>query len=608
MVHDFSTEKREILKTNKIALVLEGQAEKVEVMEMAKIQKLERIDDIKYDIEQELEWLLRNEPMKTVDKEIIVLRSNEFEGDDFYFLYDPVENNNNPCILTISKKYEITDDTTLEVPITINDGDEVRFLLKYEYKIENNEILYKDFEFSFLKEEDIAFSELINKLEITNADIDTLYSFFNNEEEATKALKSICALDIINIEKVFRFIRFDSNKEKDLFELSLRQNQDSNFVLSKDNYYTPKVDGLEKYRGHYFEDVLALVTQHARTGESLVNLGAEEVEPNWNYDELIKLESDSEVITGLIEEYKASTTSEDEFRRPYLLDFDGDGAIEIIFRGNGMTYYNPLYILELGEDGKAIEYYEYAAFYYPMLYKYNNKYFLKTDFNIYFEGYQKYISIYAKNKDTLLDINEVYEAVEYKVVYRDKNFDHNVPNYVIDNYVQNIEAFKESETFPTEVYTNSQSEITEEEVREFFDGKAVVFGEDFLTLGEHSYTAEKLNLLDMNNDGILDLVLQSVTNPATYNLSGIDIMLLGFIDGKTKEFVDISMEDSYPEVKNIDIIEESGENYFLILYGEEYEKELRLVKFEGTKTVVLERVFAVAIEKINIEKPKTFGL
>ncbi len=544
---------------------------------------LQKVEILKEEILQEVDWTLVTDPLYSGER-IVVLRPNEYQGNYNYFLYSPKDNGNEPFELNVAKDYEFTDETSVEVPLCINDNEEVTFILKLDFTINNDYVSCDKRELVFVNESDKYFNELVNKDVVSQEDIEYMYNLFDSEEEATRILKSTCLVDGINGSNIFKFIKFDLFDEKYLYELSLFYNRDTNFVLSDDNSYKPKVYNQNSYKDSYFEDVVDVVVKHAQTGESLDSLGVEVIEPNYTYDKFFKLETDDEEIRSYIENYSERHT-------PYILDFDGDGLDEVLtFDLTGSIPSWPVDIFDLDENGKIVSRDVYYGKDVTELYRYNDKYFFISDIEDYSADYEKKLRIYAVNGDEPFICDVKYETIGYETVLKEKNVEHSVPESVINEYLTNVDTFNNYNEYPTEVYSNNVEDLPEEVYNKFNESEAwnIV---DF----------EYYSLIDVNNDGELDLVLTTLTNPATSYLGGIKIVATVVIDGKTLDGMDISYEDNGNNLRNIDVISHDGENYLMLKYGNENRHEFYLVQFEGTKMVVLEYDYVIDTQKINIE-------
>ncbi len=446
-----------------------------------------------------------------------------------------------------------------EIPIALDKSEKYRFSIRFNYSIENGEIIISNEEVVFLNEEDKAFNDLFSSMEYSERDEYRKSFIFNEELSTEKQIEFLKAC--INNGNIDLFEKLSKLQVDDKIMLASYNNGIG--TLDKDNDYISRIFYQESIDEFIYNDIVKEIATNVQLGLGNTVYGENiiEVEPNF----------DSEMFDDIpnIKDYVMSVGGDISFNKyhdSYRYDLDNDGLDEILLysiEGSGLFVY--WYILHLDANGEitACNSSNKSYNYDLKLYRMDNRYFFSTvDRN----------NVIMIGKDNKIYEAEIYNNFRYATKVLDISFN-NIFEFNPRMDEKYIDNYKDYGNVPIGNSIEDDAEISE------------------IGVGHNRGVYGKI---DINNDGIDDYTYFFMDEHYKYGYY-YDFKI---VDGKTKELIDFKNSNlKYGRGTTIAFVyKDEGKNYLvnMIEAGDNY--LFKTYEINGTKAV---QVAGSVYSKVN---------
>lgn len=518
--------------------------------------------------------------------QILAFHADEPEG-YIYIRYVPqmLPNGDYKFFHKLSPSYNVSykEDGSAEIPVCINDSGDFRFVIKVKYLMFDGKVEINNKTFTFLNNDDKDFNEMYATLDY-NAQNDYCMSLIPDknltDEELTKFLKACIYNGNMNVlDELYKVIPDDDLESRYKLELAGFLSPESGISLSAANPYQSEIFYDESCKDFPQDDTLAIVAKSMQTGKSLKKLGAEEIEPNYDWENVYK-------IPNLHDFYEYLKEDQDTCGI-YKFDLDNDGLMEILIFIPGGTIGNEFWeILHLDKAGRITNTNSGEGLRSMSLYRYKENYFFLSQIvgfnNKEFLGWE----VYSLNKEAKMYRADIWiEKVGSQIVFNDNHSETDDGFYLdweLDSFIDTYKSF-EYEAIGKEIESNKK-------VQELFD--------------EPDEPNGLFGVLDVNNDNVDDWtnVFMFFTGKSLYYYCNYK-----FVDGKTNQLLDFF---NYFRGQNICCIipyQFGDKNYFICVLNGYGNYIIKLIEIKGIEPVELKSWLVSVKNRILIQVFENMG-
>ncbi len=357
-----------------------------------------------------------------------------------------------------------------------------------------------------------------------------------------------------------------------------------NIVLPNDNPYKADIyynENIKELQKENHAEIFRMVAESVQSSKKIEDLGAEKIEPNYEWENIEAVLGGTEVLQDIYNEHPFAFNV-------YKYDFNNDGIDELFmfFPGGAMGNFD-YKIISFDSTGQVTNVEDGSEMGKCDFYKLNGEYFFVIDNYDFNDKQINGFNVYIFGDGT--EIVSGYEALEMKKALRVVEVEHfklsdilsllNIGNSynvrLVGGEYQYIQKYK---SYKYEAIGNEVN-ITEE-MSNKFNGSQGIYGE-----------------IDINNDGVNDVTSINKffpSNKLRYSCS------FGVIDGKTSELIEFENLDFYSDLADVSHYRYRDKNYLVLLYYNGNNYILKLVEIKGTRIVVIRDIYLSVLYDINI--------
>jgi len=457
----------------------------------------------------------------------------------------------------------------VEIPVCINSSEDYGFVLKVEYTLSDGEISINNGTFDFANDEDRNFNDMYKSLDY-RAQEDYRLSLTPNKNASD--LESFLRACVYNgnmavLDEIYKLTQSYDVEDIHKLELAGSMAYESSMIISENNPYKSRIFYGEGFREFPHKETIEIVAKSMQERKSLIELGAQELEPNYDWESVYNIAN----FHDFYNYYYENSNIYEVFR----LDLDKDGLLEVLFFSPGGTMGNEFWdILHLDGSGLITDTISGDGMSKMTLYSYGEDYFFVSpliDFNDKeIQGWNVYT---FNNDDKIYKANVYFDKIGSEIIFSDNS---QVDNYYwdweLDNYVDRYKSYG-YEAIGNEIKPSN-------ELIDLLDKSRVPLG--------------VYGSIDFNNDKIDDWTNAYYFYPSNRLHYYCNYY---FIDGKTKEIIDFS--DYFGEINyglcRVIPYRLDDKNCFICVLNGDGNYIFKLIEIDGLRPVELQN-WLVSVE------------
>jgi hypothetical protein len=500
---------------------------------------------------------------------------------DIYIHYVPevLPNGNYEFFKKLSPSYNVSynEDGSIEIPLCINNTGDYRFALKVEFSMSNGKVEINKKTFTFLNNEDKEFNDMFAKLDY-KTDYCLSLAPLNNltDEDSAEFLRACVFNGNMNVlDELYKLIPNDDLESKYSLELAGSIADESGITLSNENPYKPEIFYDEKCKDFPQNDTLTIVAKSMQAGKSIIELGAEEVESNFDWKSVKQIPNSASSLGYVYED--------EEIQKVYKLDLDKDGLMEILIFFPGGTMGNEFWeILHLDKSGLITDTNSGDGMSGMSLYRYNEDYFFLSNIRDFNDKEFLGWTVYAlSKKGDIYGADIWFEIIGSEIVFSNQiseTEDYYSLDWSLNDYIDKYKRY-EYEAIGTEITPSKEVQALFHSVDES-NGKFGVF--------------------DINNDNINDWTEADMFFPSNQYCYYCNYR---FIDGKTNQLLDFSKiyDKQAFSLGYIIPYSSNDKNYFVSVLNGYGNYIIKLFEIKGIEPIELENWFLSSRKRILID-------
>lgn len=510
-----------------------------------------------------------------------------------YIHYTPkrLSNGSYQFFQTLHPSYDISykEDGSVVIPIHINNSKDALFEANVDYSMIKDNLEINKISFTFFNEEAKEFNEMYASLDSTSQK-DYCLSLIPNKNGNSKELTEFLRACIYNgnmyvLEELYKLTHDNDSENKFKIELANAMASVSSISLSASNPYQPELFYSENYQDFPQINTLSIIVTHLQTSKSLEELGAKEIEPNFDWESVYQIPNIHNFYK-FIQENEPTTGV-------YKFDMDQDGLMEILILFPGGTMGNLFWeILHLDKSGYITETNSGGGMEPLSLYHLHGKYFFLTRIMDSYDKETLGWEIYALNRNgKMYQASIWYEKIGSEIIFT-------------DNYMQKTEK-KDWNSHSWGLYDRDFDNYIDLYKRYEHNaiGQKIQPNKKVLMLFGDSDESTSYNIygsFDFNNDNIDDwtkvyMFFPSNRNPYYCNYT--------FVDGKTNQLLDFSNIITEYNSRLCCVIpyEFENRNYFLCILNGYGNYIFKLIEIKGMEPIELQNWLVSITKRILIQ-------
>lgn len=538
---------------------------------------------------EETDWLcgqLRHTVTNCKDGSQIIVVSG-FDN-YFYIRYMPerLENGNYSFFRTFSAPCEVSrqEDGTVDIPICINDSEEVRFLMNVEYPFPEDSD-HRTVKFTFVNQEDKEFDQMYGAFD-SDAMTDYRMSLKPDTGMPDEELAAFLRACVYNgnlsvLDQLYRLTPEDETEERFELELAASMAAGNDLSISDENPYRSEIYYGESNRDFPQPETLEFVAESLQAGEGLEKRGARLVEPDGNWENIYQIPGFAKLYEYLHEDESVTAIYN------YDLDHDNLPEVLVLFPGGSMGNYF-WEVLHLDKSGKITGTNSGEGMGDASLYCYQGNYFFTSPIMDFtdkeFWGWEVHA---LDDRDQMYAADVYKEKVGTEIVFTDPYEDVERSYYAgweLDRYIDQYKAY--------ETTAVGEKIEADEEIQNLFQ--------------EARYRLGTYGMIDFNNDGTDDWtnVYKFYTSTRyPYYCSYV------FVDGKTEQVLDFSqLADLSYSLRCIVPYTLEDKNYFICVLNGHGNYVFKMIEIRGMEPVEVQNWFAVVRNRILVHASESHGV